>query len=356
MWYNPFMRKSKYCFLLIFFVFITSCLFEGKKDTVSPDVNGVPMSPQGVCSSPEDSGVAIGWANVNNVKSYNVYMHTEPGITKNNYTKKYENADNPFVAKDLINARTYYFCVTSVNGTGESELSAEISCIPKLRDMPCLQVSPASAKIKKGGIQQFEAIYFNEVGKIDTSVAAIWKSSDTTVAAVSTSGLAKSVNIGTAIISATVKEKKGTAILDVLPIAAGSAPDFTLPDIDGKNVSLTDFSGKVIILDFWATWCSPCRSEIPHFVELYNTYKDKGLVIIGIDVDSREDSSVLKPFAAKYGITYPLLLGTEQVENLYGGIQSIPTTFIIDRNGDTTQKFVGAKGKSVFEEEILKLL
>ncbi|MFH1288443.1 MAG: redoxin domain-containing protein [bacterium] len=270
------MSKSKVYFLLIFFVFITSCLFEGKKDPVNPDVNIVPVVPQSVCSSPEDSGAAIGWANVNNATSYNVYMHTEPRITKNNYTKKYENASNPFTVKDLINAKTYYFCVTSVNEAGESGLSVEISCIPKLRDTPGPQTEPA--------------------------------------------------------------------------------PNFTLPDIDGKNVSLTDFSGKVIILDFWATWCPPCRSEIPHFVELYDTYKDKGLVIIGIDVDPKENASVLKPFAAQYGITYPLLLGTEQVENLYGGIQYIPTTFIIDRNGNIIQEFVGGKAKSVFEEAILKLL
>ena len=152
------------------------------------------------------------------------------------------------------------------------------------------------------------------------------------------------------------KDKSSTAVFIVLPEIIGTAQDFSLPDIDGNNVSLTDFSGKVIILNFWATWCPPCRTEIPHFVELYDTYKDEGLVIIGIDVDPTETPDVLKPFAAQYGIIYPLLLGTKQVESQYGGIQSIPTTFIIDRNGDIIQKYIGSRSKSVFEQEILKLL
>jgi len=134
------------------------------------------------------------------------------------------------------------------------------------------------------------------------------------------------------------------------------APDFTLQDISGKEVSLSDFKGKVIILNFWATWCPPCRKEIPVFIELYKKYKDEGLVIIGISLD-REGEKVLIPFVKKFGINYPVLIGTKKVVDAYGGIRGIPTTFIIDKKGKIRKKHIGLplNPKEFFENEFLRI-
>ena len=134
------------------------------------------------------------------------------------------------------------------------------------------------------------------------------------------------------------------------------APDFALEDVNGNKVSLSDFKGKVIILDFWATWCRPCRIEIPFFVKLYEKYKDEGLVIIGISLD-KEGKDVLIPFIKKYGINYPIVLGNTKVERAYGGIRGIPTTFIIDKQGRIRNKHIGVPKnfEEVFENEFLTL-
>ncbi|MDZ7262437.1 MAG: TlpA family protein disulfide reductase [candidate division KSB1 bacterium] len=133
------------------------------------------------------------------------------------------------------------------------------------------------------------------------------------------------------------------------------APDFSLPNLEGKQVKLSDFKGKVIILDFWATWCPPCRMEIPDFIDLYKTYQDTGLVILGVALD-QEGEKVVKPFAKKQGINYPILMGNAQVVQKYGGIQGIPTTFIINQEGKIITTFLGYRPKKVFEEEVKKLL
>ena len=133
------------------------------------------------------------------------------------------------------------------------------------------------------------------------------------------------------------------------------APSFTLLDINGDEKSLSDFKGKVVILDFWATWCPPCRAEIPHFVELYDEHKDKGLEVIGISVDWNAER-VVGPFAEENGINYTLLLGSDDVSNAYGGIVSIPTTFLIDRDGGIRKKYIGYRDKDVFENDIKELL
>lgn len=136
----------------------------------------------------------------------------------------------------------------------------------------------------------------------------------------------------------------------------GPAPAFSLsPAGGGAPVTLASFKGKVVILDFWATWCPPCREEIPGFVKLYNDYKARGVVVVGVSVD-RGGPEVVKQFMAQNGINYPSLMADAAVQQAYGGIRSIPTTFVIDRNGNLQKKFVGGHEMSTFEEAIKPLL
>ncbi len=133
------------------------------------------------------------------------------------------------------------------------------------------------------------------------------------------------------------------------------APDFKLKDLNGNDFSLSQTKGKVVILDFWATWCPPCRMEVPHFKDLYQRYKGKGLVIIGVALD-QGGAATVRPFVQTNEIDYPVLMADQIVVASYGGIRSIPTTFIIDRKGRIVEKIVGYRGKDFFESIIKKLL
>jgi len=137
--------------------------------------------------------------------------------------------------------------------------------------------------------------------------------------------------------------------------ALSVAPDFTLYTATGEPVQLSKYRGQVVILDFWATWCGPCRKEIPGFVNLYNQYRDKGLTIIGVSLDQK-GWDVVKPFIQEYNINYPVVLGNSEVVNDYGGIRAIPTTFIIDRNGRVVDRVVGYHPESFFRQRIEPLL
>ena len=136
---------------------------------------------------------------------------------------------------------------------------------------------------------------------------------------------------------------------------AASAPNWELKDLDGKMVRSSDFKGKVVVLDFWATWCGPCRAEIPGFVALQKKYAPEGLVIIGASVDEGGASTV-KPFTQKLGVNYPMVLADEKVQHAFGGIEAVPTTFIIDRAGRVVKKHSGFANKDEFEQEIRLLL
>jgi peroxiredoxin/tetratricopeptide (TPR) repeat protein len=149
-----------------------------------------------------------------------------------------------------------------------------------------------------------------------------------------------------------VEEFMPPETLEKLAVLFGKpAPAFALMDLEGREVKLADFAGKVVILDFWATWCPPCVKEIPEFVELYEADKDKGLVIVGISLD-QGGIEVVKKFAAEHKVNYPLIMGDKKVDEAYGGIQSIPTTFIIDRKGNIVDGVVGGRPKSYFEKKI----
>ena len=140
--------------------------------------------------------------------------------------------------------------------------------------------------------------------------------------------------------------------------AAGSrkaAPDWQLTDVDGKSVKLSDFKGKVIILNFWATWCPPCRAEIPEFVALQRKYADKGFTVIGVSLDE-QGPSVVKPFMARLGINYPVVMGDQKTVGAYGDIAAIPTTFVIDRQGNIVNVYQGFTDQDTFESVIGPLL
>jgi peroxiredoxin len=133
------------------------------------------------------------------------------------------------------------------------------------------------------------------------------------------------------------------------------APAFTLPDLDGKPVALASMKGKVVILDFWATWCPPCKEEIPHFVRLQSKYKPQGLEIVGLALDLGGAKEV-RPFAEEHDVNYTMLIGNEDVAKAYGNVTMIPTTFVLDRNGKIVQRFIGYTAPEVFEETIRPLL
>jgi thiol-disulfide isomerase/thioredoxin len=139
------------------------------------------------------------------------------------------------------------------------------------------------------------------------------------------------------------------------PSRLPSAPDFVLKDLNGKKVSLSDFKGKVLILTFWTTWCPPCRAEIPHFIDLYSTYKQKGLEVVGINLETFNIDGV-KEFVKRYKISYPILIGDNKVSFDYGGITSIPTNFIITQDSKIFRVYVGYEEKAVFEKDIQTLL
>jgi len=133
------------------------------------------------------------------------------------------------------------------------------------------------------------------------------------------------------------------------------APDFSIKDITGKTITLSDYRGKVVILDFWDTWCPPCRRGIPDFIDLYNEYKDSGFVIIGLAF-GREGEQKVKDFVKEYGMNYPVVVATQEVGEAYGPIRSIPTAFIISKKGEVMKRYVGLRPKSEFEHDIQYLL
>ncbi len=133
------------------------------------------------------------------------------------------------------------------------------------------------------------------------------------------------------------------------------APAFVLKDLEGKEVSSSVFANKVVLLNFWATWCPPCLAEIPALKALQNDYRAKGFEVVGISVDE-DGSQAVKAFVEKKGINYSILMSTDEVVEAYGGIRAIPTTFLISRDGKIVRKYFGEQRKSVLEEAIKKLI
>jgi peroxiredoxin len=133
------------------------------------------------------------------------------------------------------------------------------------------------------------------------------------------------------------------------------APDFELKDAAGKVVKLSDFKGKVVLLDFWATWCGPCGIEIPWFIDFQRRYKDRGFEVLGVSMDDDGWKSI-SPFVAEKKINYRVVLGDDKTGDQYGGVEALPTTFVIDRDGKIASVHVGLTGRKDFEDAIEKLL
>jgi len=132
------------------------------------------------------------------------------------------------------------------------------------------------------------------------------------------------------------------------------APNFSLKDADGRTVQLSDYRGKVVLLNFWATWCDPCRYEIPWFIEFERQHKGQGFAVVGVSMD--EDGwQAVKPFISELGINYRILLGDDKVSQLFGGVDALPTSFVIDRDGRIAAVYVGLASKSSYENDLQKL-
>ena len=152
---------------------------------------------------------------------------------------------------------------------------------------------------------------------------------------------------------ATFEQKEGAAcMVDAKPANL----NFTMKDLDGKDVSLTSFKGKVVLLNFWATWCGPCKAEIPMFVELQKQYASQGFTVVGYSVD--DEAPKARAFAGEYKMNYPILLGLgrEDVQEAYGPMYAIPVSVMIDRQGRVCQRHMGMPSKSALEKEIKALL
>ncbi len=162
-------------------------------------------------------------------------------------------------------------------------------------------------------------------------------------------------------LTATVLAARPVAVSPMGPAACnakGKKADlsFTLKDLDGHDVQLGAYEGRVVLLNFWATWCTPCKGEIPGLVALYSKYRSQGLVVLGVSVD--DTVAQLKPFVAQFKMNYPVLVGRGHgdLQDAYSPLVAIPTSFLIARNGTVCQRHDGYTHTADFEREILALL
>jgi len=133
------------------------------------------------------------------------------------------------------------------------------------------------------------------------------------------------------------------------------APGFKLKDLNGESVEFADYEGKLLLVDFWATWCGPCRRSIPHLVSLYQEYHEQGFEVVGISLD-RSGPQRVRDFAEKMSIPYKIALGSREDAESWNTGPSIPVAFLVDRSGTIVNKFIGYQRKSVLDEEIRKYL
>jgi peroxiredoxin len=150
--------------------------------------------------------------------------------------------------------------------------------------------------------------------------------------------------------------KKGSGVADraamIGNVRGKLAPDFTLKALDGTPVKLSELRGKAVLLNFWATWCEPCKVEIPWFVDLQNQYGDQGLQIVGVAMDDDAKPEKIGAFTKQLGVNYKILVGNDAVGDLYGGIENLPTTFYVGRDGKIVARVIGLRGRKEAEDYI----
>jgi thiol-disulfide isomerase/thioredoxin len=152
--------------------------------------------------------------------------------------------------------------------------------------------------------------------------------------------------------------KAAAATSDVYgPVKGAMAPDFTLKVLagEGKTVQLSSLRGKPVVVNFWATYCEPCKNEMPSLAELQKKYEPDGLQVLGIVMDDPGEKTILD-FAHRLGVNYPVLVGTDKVADTYGGVDGLPTTFYLDRSGKVVDRVLGGVSKEDIEESIKKAL
>jgi len=135
------------------------------------------------------------------------------------------------------------------------------------------------------------------------------------------------------------------------PKKGAVAPDFTLTDLGGSKLQLSSLKGKAVVVNFWATWCEPCKIEMPWLVDLQKKYGPQGLQILGVAMDDAEDQAI-RDFAKKMGVNYPVLKGTEALADLYGGLEGLTATFFVDRSGKISDEAMGLMSQSLIEDSI----
>jgi thiol-disulfide isomerase/thioredoxin len=133
-------------------------------------------------------------------------------------------------------------------------------------------------------------------------------------------------------------------------------PDFALQDLPGHEIASADLRGKVVLIDFWATWCQPCKKEMPGYQKLLDSYGPRGFAVIGFKFDTMADTEDPLHFAKKIGVRYPLAVAPDELKQKFGGIEGLPTTMLYDRNGILRKKVIGFEHTDVFESEINSIL
>jgi peroxiredoxin len=149
------------------------------------------------------------------------------------------------------------------------------------------------------------------------------------------------LTVAVSLVTCSCGKKYDKTVADSSVQIGSTAPDFMLKDVAGNNTALSFYKGKIVLLEFWATWCPPCKASIPDMVELQKKYQERGFTVLGVSIDTDSDAAAkVAQFSSLHGITYPVLIADEAVPMTYN-VMSIPTSFLISRNGTVISSYIG---------------